>query len=124
MAYVYLFLYERVMDILASDPRVPLSAISEKLSVERHTLEKAIRATTGRSFRELRRELTLSRTRDLLALEAAKSIKEISFLLGYRSPQAFARFVKKACGCSPAELRRAVLGSRPRPLISTDKRNT
>ncbi len=115
MAYVHASLAEQVRQMLTSDPRTSLSAISAKLRVERHTLEKVLRTTTGTCFRELQRELMLARACQILAVETSLSIKQVSFLLGYKSPQAFSRFVKNACGRSPGNLRLALVSLKSQP---------
>ncbi len=73
MAYAYSSLYQRVRAILNLNPLVSLCAISRKLGVERHTLEKALRLTAAKSFRELRRQLAFSRACRLLGGRAGST---------------------------------------------------
>ena len=120
MAYNALGLFSAIEAQLASSPEISLSVLSQRLRVERHTLEKAVRGRTGKSFREFRRELRLSAANSLLSANFARSIKEVSLLLGYKSPQAFARFVKTSCGLTPSQVRqgRVLQLARPVCLIS------
>jgi AraC-like DNA-binding protein len=86
-----------------AERRVTLSEVARKVGVERHTLEKVVRSTTGQSFRQLQRTLLLERAKVLLAQE--KSIKEVAFELGFGHPQSFHRFVRKSSGGTPSSLR-------------------
>lgn len=106
MAYDPAGICLHVEETLRVAPCTPLARVSQALGVDRHTIERAIRLERGKSFRELRRELLCFRARQLLVGRPAASIKEISYLLGFHSPQAFARFTKRVCGRCPAELRR------------------
>lgn len=97
---------------MVATPRTSLSAIAQRLGVERHSLERAVRRVTGKNFRQLQAEAVLRKAVDLLALEPSRSVKEISFLLGYKSSRAFSRFVRRASGNAPRELRRSMLPRR------------
>ncbi len=105
MAYDPRLLLEEVEDALSSCPRIPISDIARQLKVERHTIERAVRKGTGRTFRQLQLEMLLAEAFRLLAAEPLRSVKEVSFLLGYGSPRAFSRFMKHHCGRSPTEAR-------------------
>ena len=105
MSYCLKVLYERVEVALFASPRTSLSALAQQLRVERHTIERAVAHATGKTFRELQTRLTLAKALDLLAAEPNRPIKEIAFLLGYKSAGAFSRFVKKRCGRSPQAIR-------------------
>ena len=106
MAYALASLFGQVFSLLVQNPHTTLSSISRALDVERHTIERAVRLSTGRPFRQLRREILFSATSKHLQGEPGESIKEISFALGFRSPRAFARFVRHSSGLSPSEFRR------------------
>jgi len=92
--------------VLEGSPWLGLRAVSHVLGVERHTVERAFQLNTGRSFRAFRRDLLLQRAKDLLGSGPTSPIKEITFLLGYKSERAFARFIRSMVGCCPCELRR------------------
>ena len=117
MAYDRHQIFERVDTLLSRTPRLSLSKISHELNVERHTVEKLVRMETGKSFRQFRQEKLFAAASNLLDSEPAKSIKEISFLLGYASPSAFARFVRAFCGRSPMQVRRESNGSSSRAIL-------
>jgi AraC-like DNA-binding protein len=105
MAYDVRLLLQRIEENLATRPRMSLSEIARQLSVERHTIERSVRNRTGKTFRELQDEKLLAQALRLLNTEPTRSVKEISFQLGYRSPRAFCRFMRRAHGTSPTEAR-------------------
>lgn len=113
MAYHLVQLAGVVRKDLDAEPRVTLAQLSRRLGVCRQTLEKAVRAATGKSFRQWRAESLAVKACGLLAADGTHSIKEISYTLGYRSPQAFARFVRNACGFSPSQVRDRGPSGRP-----------
>ncbi len=106
MAYDLRKLFRIINSYLLSSPRVSLQELSRRTGVERHTIEKAVRMATGMTFRELRNRMMLEEARRLLEDEPNRSIKEIAFMLNYRSQRAFSRFMRTMAGNSPSELRR------------------
>ena len=109
MAYDVHSLLQRVEESLATCPRISISELARQLEVERHTIERTVRKGTGRTFRELQAERLLAEALRLLKAEPSRSIKEVSFLLGYGSPRAFRRFMKRTHGKPPTEARLNVL---------------
>jgi AraC-like DNA-binding protein len=105
MAYNQGLLLQRIQENLATFPRISLSEMARQLKVERHTIERVVRKETGRSFRELQAERLLTKALGLLAAEPWLAVKEVSFLLGYSSPRAFRRFMRRTHGSSPTEAR-------------------
>lgn len=105
MAYNMPALFNTITEHLDAKPRVSLCDLARELGVGRRTIEKSVKMMTGKYFCELRRGLLLTKVRDLLARDSTRSIKEISFAIGYKSPRSFARSIKNTCGCCPSELR-------------------
>jgi transcriptional regulator GlxA family with amidase domain len=105
MAYDLNGLYTRIQRNLSSTPYMSLHELSVRLRVERHTIEKAVKKATSKTFREMRNLLLLEHARGLLDGNPNQSIKEVAFKLGYRSQRSFSRFIKSSLGCSPKELR-------------------
>ena len=97
-------LLQGVLQAIA-ERRVTLAEVADSLGVERHTIEKVVRVTTGQSFRELQRTILLERASQLAA--QGKAIKEIAFELRFGSPQSFHRFIRKTSGKTPSLLRRS-----------------
>ena len=100
MAYDLRLLAERVEAYLSASPRKLLRDVAAELGVDRHTVERAVRDRTGKTFRQLQREALAAEALKLLTSEPPRSVKEVCFLLGYRSSSGFSR-------ASPACLRGA-----------------
>ncbi|NWG14156.1 MAG: AraC family transcriptional regulator [Acidobacteria bacterium] len=88
-------------------PRIALRDLASDTALERHTIERAVREATGLSFRAYQRERLLTAALSLLADRPRRSIKEIAIAIGYRAPEAFSRFVRRATGSTPGEIRRS-----------------
>lgn len=124
MAYDLTGVFERAVEALKESPRRGLKPISEALGVERHSIERAFQLKTGKQFRSFRHELLLERSMRLLASKRTASIKEIAFLLGYKSERAFARFIRNALGRCPCEVRKQLTssGGRARKVAAQNRR--
>jgi len=105
MAYDLIGLFSRVSKKMEMTPYSQLHALSQNLGVGRHTVEKAVKAATGKSFREYRACLLLEHARLQLEHHPNLSIKEIAFNIGFHSHRSFCRFIKATVGRSPTELR-------------------
>jgi transcriptional regulator GlxA family with amidase domain len=105
MAYNLQGLFLQILPYLRSRPYSTLDEVAERVHVERHTIEKAVKQSTGKTFRALRSELLLRHATGLLRTESNQSIKEIAFRLGYQSQRSFSRFIRTAAGRSPKEIR-------------------
>src|SRR5437016_7460787 len=105
MSYDHRLLCKRIAVSLRRNPSSPLGKLSPELRVSRRTIQNAIHSVTGRTFRDLRGEILLARIKNLLASPPNSTIRKLSLKAGYRSPRAFARAVRRACGMSPQQLR-------------------
>jgi transcriptional regulator GlxA family with amidase domain len=105
VAYDLSGLFKLALGHVQSNPSVSLEELSALLRVERHTIEKAVKSGTGKTFRQLRSSVMLKKARALLDGSPNQSIKEVAFKLGYRSQRSFSRFVKSTLGCTPTKLR-------------------
>ena len=90
---------------LSEEPNVRLKKCSQSLGVNRQTVEKAVKATTGVSFREYQKQRILLEALRLLAEEGELSETEIAQKLGYQSADAFERFVESETGSKPGDFR-------------------
>lgn len=88
---------------IAGQRRIAVNDVAAGIGVERHTLERIVRSMSGQSFRQLHHGLLLDRAHQLL--KQGMPIKEIAFEMGFGSPQAFHRFVRRECGKTPTLLR-------------------
>lgn len=105
MAYDHARLFKEICDVLKQMPHTSLTEISRRFGVERHTLRRTILERTQKTFREFRRDLLLIRTEELMCEGPNRTLKEISFMLGYDCPRSFTRFIKVGTGHPPSVLR-------------------
>ena len=105
MAYDLTRLYQTVRSHLWFNPDLQLDELSQLVRVERHTVEKAVRLATGKTFREMKKDILFRLAIQRLHDDPSLSIKEVAFKLGYCSQGSFCRFVKAMAGCSPMQLR-------------------
>ncbi|HWX54354.1 MAG TPA: helix-turn-helix domain-containing protein [Verrucomicrobiae bacterium] len=98
-------LYIRITHKLRLSPRLSLEELALDIRIERHTIERAVKAGAGTTFRDFRKRGMLKVAERMLREHPHRNLKEVAHALGYRSSSAFSRFVKAAAGCSPSELR-------------------
>jgi transcriptional regulator GlxA family with amidase domain len=110
MSYEHRLLFQMISSHLHEYPSCSLQELARKIGVGSRTIETAINAATGRSFRDLRQQMMMLRAKDILISQPASAIKEVSFAMGYKSARSFARAIKRACGISPNQLRARVAG--------------
>ena len=108
MSYNYDLVFSEIKKALLHAPNSSLKEIERRLGIERHTLKRVVRSVARKTFREFHRDARLSKARELMAEVPARSLKEISYTLGFNSPRSFGRFIKEATGDSPTTLRRFV----------------
>jgi AraC-like DNA-binding protein len=98
-------LFHEIDLALSENPALLLCEISRNFGVDRHNVERAVRIHAGTTFREFKKCKLLEKAANLL--EAGYYVKEVAAMLGYRSPEAFTRFVKTATGKTPRSLRQS-----------------
>ncbi len=105
--------------VLLEHPRIQLSRLARKLGVERHWIERAVRKVKRQSFQKLQQEYVLRKALHLLSGRTDQSIKEIAYDLDYQWPEDFSRFIKRATGHTPSEIRNQsrVLGGTTPPRL-------
>lgn len=116
MAYDTHMLFMEIQRQLELAPASSLRDLARTLGLSRNTIEKAVRTATGQSWRELQKQHLLRSCEQALRAGGGKSIKEIAFAIGFTSPRSFSRFVRRARGRSPTELRQR-LADKGRPLM-------
>ncbi len=115
LAYNRAKMLSKIEACLDSYPAITLKQIATVSGVHRQTVERAIREAMGLTFREFREAVILRQALDLLRGNDGLSCKEIAFRLGYKSPAAFALFVKKVTGETPGQTRVTPKSHRTRP---------
>ena len=76
MSYDPTLLFDRILSSLDESPSKRLADLSQTLQVSRRTIEKAIRLSTGGTFRLLREEILLVQAKALFASQPTLPIKE------------------------------------------------
>lgn len=84
---------------------IDLRKLAEDYNIGYSYFRKMFKKYTGVSPHQYHLELKIMRAKELI-LSTDKSIKEISFELGFQSIYYFSRLFKKKIGMSPTELRR------------------
>lgn len=108
MGYAQRYLVSKITVTLQGKPRCSLAEMGRELGVSSRTIQNAIGAVTGKKFRDLRDEALFKRVKSLIKSAPNILVKELCLVAEYRSPSAFARAVRRACGSSPEELRSRV----------------
>src|SRR5258708_35823373 len=112
MSYDYGSLFARIFLHMLKDPCISVEKLSRELQVSRRTIQGVIRVRAAKSYRALRQEILVAKTRQLFADEPSLAIKEVSFAVGFVSARSFARAIRRACGLSPEDLRSCALTNR------------
>jgi AraC-like DNA-binding protein len=99
------FLFERIKAELGRNPAVTLRALTRKIGIDRHVLEKAVRYELDTSFRAYKQFKRLQLATNLIRTQKNLSLKEIAAMLGV-SPNYLSRFISIATGQSPRKLRK------------------
>ena len=105
VSYDHGLLHLRVSLSLQRKPNTSLRELSRELHVSRRTIQNAVISVAGKKFRDLQEETLLARVQSILMTRPGIAIKELSCDVGYRSPQSFARALRRACGVPPEQLR-------------------
>jgi methylphosphotriester-DNA--protein-cysteine methyltransferase len=119
MSYDRELLFAQIYSIISREPACSLVALSKRLAISKRTAELVVLAKTGNGFRALREATMIYSVRSLLRQDAAVSIKELSYSMGYKSPRSFARAVKRVCGVTPGQLR--LLASQPLSITALNR---
>lgn len=110
MSYDLDLLFQCITRVMLVRPSVSLREIAQELNVGLRTIETVVKAKSGQGFREFQKQQLLCRAIEILDRQAALSIKELSFAMGYKSPRSFSRAIKRTCGLCPGELRSLISG--------------
>lgn len=107
MAYLHRTIVERAERYVAQHPLARHMAIAEACGVSVAALGRAVRVASGLRLREWRQRHLRATAECLLAEPVSWSVKEVGAQLGFSSQQAFARWFRRVCGCSPSAYRTA-----------------
>jgi len=105
VSYNHRLLLDEICRCLRQSPCCSLGVLSQELTVSRRTIQQVAITTTGKTLRQLRKEILLARVKHLFISRPTSAIKELSFDLGYKSSRSFSRAIRRASGTSPEKLR-------------------
>jgi len=100
-------LAERVKRRLEETPAVCLATLASEYGVSCRTVRRALTAQLGISFRGLQAQSLRVHVDRLRRGDGVRSLKEVAYALGYRSPKAFSRRMKTITGDVPRGVRHA-----------------
>jgi signal transduction histidine kinase/ligand-binding sensor domain-containing protein/AraC-like DNA-binding protein len=92
------------------DPEAGVAELAEFVAMEQRTLQRKLKALTGRSPAAYLQSYRLERARRLL-VETSRPVQDIAFSCGFSSPQYFSRVFAQQEGLSPSKWRRRQTGS-------------
>ena len=82
-----------------------LTVVASRIGIHPSHLCRLFKKELGMPFRRCILIMRLHKARQLLA-ESEKSIKQISFEIGFGCPEAFSRAFKRQMGCPPGQYRK------------------
>ncbi len=109
MTYMHRKLFSQIAERLSISPGSRAQKLAVELGIDRHTLLNIVRQETRSSFRSYQIRKRVEAATSLLLQEGALSEKQIAAMVGYQSPDAFSRFIKKETGKTPSEIRKTAL---------------
>jgi AraC family transcriptional regulator len=99
----------RIMDYVDSQSaaNITIADVAIACNMSSRTLTRKFKATTGETLHEYAHRHATNRARALLN-DNRRSIKDVSYTLGYPNPSAFSIAFRRATGVSPTEYRQLV----------------
>lgn len=83
---------------------VSLNSVAKELGISVFYLSKIIKKNTGKNFTDILAQKRMTEAKRLLLEQ--RSIKEVTYMVGFNSQNYFAKVFKKYIGCAPREYRR------------------
>lgn len=97
--------FRKVAELVRAGQVSTLSAAAQALGVERHTLERIVKAREGCTFRAWRRRAVIERAAAQLVATRDLSIKAAAYEAGYKSVTSFCRAFRAVMRMSPQQFR-------------------
>ncbi|MCQ4086551.1 response regulator [Saccharibacillus sp. JS10] len=89
---------------------ISLEAIGEKFELSPFYISKLFKEQVGVNYIDFLTECRIEKAKKLMS-DPTRSLKEITFEVGYHDPNYFSKVFKKTCEVSPTEYRKALLGA-------------
>ncbi|WP_276355475.1 response regulator [Cohnella caldifontis] len=90
---------------------ISLEAIGKRVGLSPFYISKMFKDQFGVNYIDFLTECRIEKAKKLMA-DPGKSLKEITFEVGYNDPNYFSKVFKKTCEVSPTEYRKALLGKK------------
>jgi AraC family transcriptional regulator len=90
-----------------SAANITITEVADACNISSRTLTRKFKQTTGETLHAYAHRRATKRARALLS-DTGRSIKEVSYQLGFLNPSAFSIAFRRATGVSPSEYRRSV----------------
>lgn len=94
-----------------SNEDISLDALANKVGLSPIYISKMFKEKLGINYIDFLTECRIEKAKKLLA-DSEKSLKEITFEIGYHEPNYFSKVFKKMCSISPTEYRRTLLSKK------------
>ncbi|MCC3377544.1 response regulator [Cohnella sp. REN36] len=88
---------------------ISLEGIAKRVGLSPFYLSKVFKEQLGVNYIDFLTECRIDRAKKLMS-DPDRSLKEITFEVGYRDPNYFSKVFRKTCGVSPTEYRKTLLG--------------
>jgi len=88
---------------------ISLESIGEKFELSPFYISKLFKEQVGVNYIDFLTQCRIDKAKKLMS-DPARSLKEITFEVGYHDPNYFSKVFKKMCDISPTEYRKALLG--------------
>jgi len=93
-----------------SHQNISLDSIGRKVGLSPFYISKVFKEQLGVNYIDFLTECRIEKAKKLMVSDPEKSLKEITFEVGYHDPNYFSKVFKKVCDTSPTEYRRTLLG--------------
>lgn len=90
---------------------ISLDALGKKVGLSPIYISKIFKEKLGVNYIDFLTECRIEKAKKLMG-DPEKSIKEITYEVGYHEPNYFSKVFKKMCGASPKEYRKTLLGKK------------
>lgn len=94
-----------------SHENISLDAIGKRVGLSPFYISKMFKEQLGINYIDFLTECRIERAKKLMG-DPEKSLKEITFEVGYHDPNYFSKVFKKMCDVSPKEYRKTLLGKK------------
>ncbi|WP_027087113.1 response regulator [Cohnella panacarvi] len=94
-----------------SSEEISLETIARQVDLNPFYISKMFKEQLGINYIDFLTECRIDKAKSLMG-NPERSLKEITFEVGYNDPNYFSKVFKKSCGMSPTEYRKALLGSK------------